>query len=246
MPDQSEELNLLAFNAKGLIRVSIVDFVDFWSKFYTDPTYDIPYEGNIKSLPDGSYTLSNIEALMRWKAGAQFARRGEEFAKKVDLAALDEFRWELRELNDDIHSSLEEVSEGYYVQRLANLTSSPDSFIWPRFVLHIAAPEWIPIYDQHAWRSYRVVTKQFPRFGFSGAALKQDFYPYVQFFNEVSGEHRLDRRQFDRALWGFGLELRRAAQQVAKRHGTTKSATRSFVPQLIPALERKWAGGYRW
>lgn len=221
------------------------DFVEQWTRFYGLPNIKLDqklYITSIRDLDKGDYTLKELESLFEWKAGAQFAEKGKKFARSIDIDALNQFRRNLKSIDSENCAELKSMVDVFYRVYCAPLTQSKNSFIWPLFVVHLAAPDYIPIFDQHAWRAYRIITKRIPFNGLAGLAQFEDFWDYVCWFSWQLRDGSLSSRELDRALWGFGMQLRRAALQVSDDPYKTKA----FLICLYDFLQAVWDKGVRW
>jgi hypothetical protein len=226
-----------------LERCSLSEFSAYWSQFYRASPSDDVYFSNIKFDFGQKYTSSNLRELMRWKAGSQNKKSGEAFANKIDLSQLNGFR-------ESINSHTSQIQyELFFNRNLKNLTRSPESFVWPRFVLHIASPRKIPIFDRHAWRSFRFLNGEMNSDNLISSASGGDFWPFVHWVWELEKYVDFSARDLDRALWGFGKELEKAATHVKNLHLPASAkipVAKSYHPGLFHSLSELWNDGMAW
>ena len=179
-------------------------FVDFWSKYYSDQVKDeTDYFPELNISND--LTKENVRKLLRWKDAYRFTdpiRSGPNAGKSNPKVAkvlacrgdINHFR-NSPSTENDIRHTAEEMFKSGIVMRA--------------FVLHISKPHTYPIADQHVFRAWSLHTRK-----------KEDqtwdtYEAYCNYFGQITEALRVTRtsenirelKRIDTALLAFGQFL---------------------------------------
>jgi len=170
----------------------LVDFIDFWSKFYAYPEEDL----YLKSIEKNQLSVEDIENLYKWKNGGTLSQRKEASLHGKILS--EERLMIINYLKSNF--DLNKFQQGF----------RDVSAIWKIFLLHIIAPQEYPIFDQHVYRAYYFLTHQQLNEIPNSNPQKEEIYfkNYAVFFRDVLEKTSCNQKKIDEALWAFGKFLK--------------------------------------
>lgn len=177
------------------------EFVEFWKHFYDHGKY--PENFYDDNLNEGhSLTEQNVSELLAWKFGD--ATLEPEERRKSVLKWLPLIQRSLSWLND-LRSRIDDDSLADYVTKALNeVRTIEDSLVVAIFLLHIARPRHIPIFDRYVRGAWYYIS-QYKAIG--APALPEEYLPYRQFFYVFREKSCCQDRDLDKALWAFGKFL---------------------------------------
>ena len=169
-------------------RITLHDFICFWSSFYHYPREHLYAE----RIQKDEFTVDDITKLFEWKNGTPLSQ------KKMTS---------LKGITDKIHL-VNKLKANFNLGTFENEFSSI-SAIWKIYLLHLIAPMTFPIFDQHVCRAFYFMTenklKEIPIT--NKRKEKLYFGHYVDFFNNLVDE-KMSRKKIDEALWALGKFLK--------------------------------------
>ena len=183
-------------------RCTAREFVEFWENFYRSKISDEVYQANLNM--GGELTGENISLLWRWKN----ERYGSPLIEPTQaiLGEINAFR-RLKHLD--------EPDERKLWQKVATITPG---IVWQVFLFHMARPLDYPIFDQHVMRAYLALARGYlylnPREVIEPCRNYERFCSAYRgyrsfFFDVVKEASASEPKAVDRALWAFGLHLKR-------------------------------------
>lgn len=181
-----------------LSSANAADFVAFWSRGRNDPAERKYAQNILQPGSPGRYDLARVTRLMEWRAG-RLAKAAPAFAKKIDLAALNNFR--------STPFSVEAL-EDFWRHSASNLATSEANIGWPIFVCHMAHPEAVPLYDLDVANAWNFIAGD--RVGYAtsrGLATFEDYLAYRESFNELLSQSGAEPHQLEASLAAFGQFL---------------------------------------
>jgi hypothetical protein len=176
------------------------EFVDFWRLFYRSKKY--PENPYIQNLNIGrELTAHNVHELLAWKFGAATLKPQEKKARTSD--------W-----NDIVRENLEWLNECRNKERFDEITLDLSlkkaletvrivnrDVVMAVFLLHIARPSDIPMFDQHVHRAWHFVCHCDV---IKPVATLESYIDYQRFFSEFCEKSQSRWREVDKALMSFG------------------------------------------
>lgn len=182
----NQNLNLPILQSE---QTSLLQFINFWSAFYTYPNEDIYL---LIKLPE--YTESDLIRLFEWKNGMPLSALKQESLQKKVLSKIEY-------INQCKRSG--KLNRDEFINQFSTL-----SFVWKIFLLHIIDPQSYPIYDQNIHRCFNFIhDREHHRISTSiSEKNKQRFYfeDYLPFINNLKG---IPQRKIDQAFFSFGQIL---------------------------------------
>lgn len=193
----SESMNIFL----GVEKWTTKEFVAFWRHFYDHEKY--PEESYNYNLNEGhTLTEQNVSELLAWKFGD--ATLAPEQRRKSVSGWLSLIQRNLSWLNE-LRSRLDEDAIANYVTKALNeVRTIEDSLVVAIFLLHIAKPEQIPIFDRYVRAAWYYISKHRAA---SAPELLGEYVPYRRFFCEFREKSCSESREVDKALWAFGKFL---------------------------------------
>lgn len=162
------------------------------------PRYKYPhqalYDNNIGSGLDSQAAFNE---LFEWKNGRNLSKR-----KMGVVNGFWNKRHHLAQLKEAEPIDLD-LFENYFKPK-------DSSCIWKIFLLHIAQPERMPIFDQHVFRAFHFIenneVKEIPE----KHAEKFKIYrnQYLPWFNKIINQHKFKCKEIDNALFAFGKMIK--------------------------------------
>lgn len=172
-------------------KISVDDFVDFWSVQYDYP-FDRLYSDNINR---NQFEIIHIKELYEWKNG-------------MTLSSLKVRSLENQILNNlDIVNKLKvEFDNQIFIKEFGNVSA-----IWQIFLKHIIMPSEYPIFDMHVYRSFKYfeVQEKNARLPYSDTKklliYEKEYCPFYSGLEKIIIKNK--SKQLDEALWAFGKFL---------------------------------------
>jgi len=165
-------------------------FIRFWSKFYNNDKYQDKkfYYPYIRDLSKNDF----LDELWLWKMQVHFYNRTNKKALKSmreNIETIRSFRGSNPTFNDLYKFSRKIFKSGV---------------VYPAFLIHICKPNDYPIFDQHVFRAFTLLTTKKI---VDAPKDIQDYLSYRRFVFSILKKYKIGLRDIDKALMAFGQFL---------------------------------------